>query len=123
MCDYSLEFYRSRPAQVGEKYETRCFPSGSVGFIAPGDALTAVCMAYDTRLRLEGIPKAVQNACKVMADEDVIFIRLEIGPNYDGVRFANGAQVTLQRFGSGVKGYVIDALLSPRWAPEMAEVM
>ena len=35
MCDYSLEFYRSRPAQAGEKYETCCFPSGTVGFIAP----------------------------------------------------------------------------------------
>ena len=39
------------------------------------------------------------------------------------VRFANGAQVTLQRLGPDVKGYVIDALLSPLWAPEMAEVL
>jgi hypothetical protein len=39
------------------------------------------------------------------------------------MRFANGAQVTLQKLGPGVKGYVIDALLSPLWAPEMAEVL
>ncbi len=123
MCDYSLEDYRSRPAQAGEKYETCCFPSGTVGFIAPGDGLTAVCMAYDMRLRLEGIPKSVQNACRVMADEDVTFIRLDTVPHHDAVRFTNGAQVTLQRLGPDVKGYVIDALLSPRWAPEMAEVM
>jgi len=61
MCDFSLELYRSRPARVGERYETHRFPSSTVGFIAPGDCSTAVCMAYDTRLRLEGIPQAVQN--------------------------------------------------------------
>ncbi len=81
---------------------------------------TAVCMAYDTHLRLEGISQVVQNACGVMADEDVTF---EIGQFHDGVRFANGAQVTLQRLSPGVKGSVIDALLSPLWAPEMAEVL
>ena len=48
MCDFSLELYRSRPARVGERYETPRFPSGTVGFIAPGDVSTAVCMAYDT---------------------------------------------------------------------------
>jgi hypothetical protein len=123
MCDYSLEVYRSRPAQAGETYETRCFPSGTVGFIAPGDGFTAVCMAYDMRLRLEGIPKTVQNACGVTAHEDVTFVRLETGPHHDGVRFANGAQVTLQQLGPDVQGYVIDTLLSPSWAPELADAV
>jgi hypothetical protein len=44
--------------------------------------------------RLREISQVVQNACGVMADEDVTFTRLEIGPFHDGVRFANGAQVT-----------------------------
>jgi hypothetical protein len=52
MCDYSLEAYRSRPARLGERYETHRFESYSIGFIAPGDPSTAVCMAYDTKLRL-----------------------------------------------------------------------
>jgi hypothetical protein len=77
MCDYSLEQYRSRPARVGERYETYRFPSDTVGFIAPGDAFTAVCMAYDTRLRLKGVPQAVQNCCQVTADEDATFTRQE----------------------------------------------
>lgn len=42
MCDYSLEHYRSRPAQLGEKYESHQFECRSIGFIAPGDAGTAV---------------------------------------------------------------------------------
>jgi hypothetical protein len=40
MCDYSLEQYRSRPARVGESYLTHRFPSGTIGFIAPGDSRT-----------------------------------------------------------------------------------
>ena len=62
MCDYSLETYRSRPAQLGERYETHQFQSRSIGFIVPGDPSTAVCMACDTKLRLEGIPESVQRA-------------------------------------------------------------
>jgi hypothetical protein len=122
MCDYSLEMYRSRPAQLGERYETHRFESTSVGFIAPGDASTAVCMAYDTKLTLESIPEKVQRAKSVSANEDVTFTRLEKGPHHDGVRFANGAEVTLQALGVGVKGYVYNALSSPVWMPETAEV-
>jgi hypothetical protein len=118
MCDYSLETYRSRPAQLGEKYMTHQFESFSIGFIAPGDPRTAVCMAYDTKLRLEGIPERVQRAKCVSANEDVTFTRFEKGPHHDGVRFANGAEVTLQELGPGVKGYVYNALLSPVWMPE-----
>src|SRR4029077_20751450 len=99
MCDYSLEFYRSRPAQLGERYETHQFPSFSVGFIAPGDPSTAVCMACDTKLKLEDIPERVQRAYFVSPTEEVIFTRLEKGPHHDGVRFGNSAEVTLQELG------------------------
>jgi hypothetical protein len=71
MCDYSLESYRSRPAQIGERYETHRFESRSIGFIAPGDPSTAVCMACDTKLRLEGVPEMVQRVHGVSANENV----------------------------------------------------
>jgi hypothetical protein len=80
-------------------------------------------MAYDTKLRLEGIPEVIQRSLCVSADEDVTFTRLEKGPHRDGVRFANGAEVALQRLGPGVKGYIYDALSSPLWRIESAEVM
>jgi hypothetical protein len=100
MCDYSLEAYRSRPARVGERYETHRFESYSIG-----------CMAYDTKLRLEGIPEVIQRSLCASADEDVTFTRLEKGPHRDGVRFANGAEVALQR--SLVTDVVKSDLLSP----------
>jgi hypothetical protein len=123
MCDYSLETYRSRPAQLGERYETHQFQSYSIGFIAPGDPSTAICMACDMKLRLEGIPERVQRAKAVSANEDVTFIHLDKGFHHDGVRFANGAEATLQALGCGVKGYLYDAMLSPVWMPETAEAL
>jgi len=123
MCDYSLEAYRSRPALLGERYETHRFESYSIGFIAPGDPATAVCLACDTRLRLEGIPEKVQRAKCVSANEDATFTRLEKGRHHDGVRFTNGAEVTLQELGPGVKGYLYDNLVSLAWMPEIAEAI
>ena len=113
MCDYSLEAYRSRPARQGEHYTSHRFPSGTIGFIAPGDPVTAICMAYDTKLTLEEIPQTVQHALGVQASEPVIFSRVENDLFHDGVRFDNGAEVTLQRLGQGVKARVEDALLTP----------
>ncbi len=110
MCDYSLEAYRSRPAQEGVGYETHRFPSRSIGFIAPTDVVTAVCMACGMQLKLEDIPEDVQQTVGVTANEFVTFARLETGMYRDGVRFANGAEISLQQLGPGVKAIVIDAL-------------
>lgn len=123
MCDYSLEHYRSRPAQLGEKYETHQFESRSIGFIAPCDAATAICMACDTKLRLEGIPQRLQGRLGVSATENVTFTRLDAGPHHDGVRFANGAEVTLQELGPGVRGYVDDLLSSVVWRNQTVDAM
>jgi hypothetical protein len=117
MCDYSLEAYRSRPAGLGEKYETHRFESHSIGFVAPGDPSTAVCIECDMKLRLEGIPERVQRTKRVSANEDVTFTRIEKGLHHDGVRFGNGAEVTLQELGTGVKAYLNDALSSAIWKP------
>ena len=110
MCDYSLEMYRSRPAVAGERYETRRFPRGSVGFAAPGDADTAVCMACDTRLELAGITPELQQRLSVTHTTAATFVRIEQGPYHDGVRFPNGAEVTLQQLGPGVSAGVVDTL-------------
>ena len=122
MCDYSLEAYQSRPAQLGERYETHRFESYSIGFVAPGDPSTAVCMECDMKLRLEGIPERVQRTKRVSANEDVTFTRIEKGVHHDGVRFGNGAEVTLQELGPGVKGHLYDALASAIWKPSTKRV-
>jgi hypothetical protein len=119
MCDYSLEMYASRPAREGERYVTTRFPSGSVGLSAPGDCTTAVCVQYDTHLRLENISGDLQTRLGVKAEEDVVFARLEHGAYRDGVRFTNGKEVSLQLLGSGV-GATLTAIAKPA-APAIVE--
>jgi hypothetical protein len=50
MCDYSLETVRSRPAKIGEKLTTQHFTTGTIGFAAPEDTNTAVCLLPGTEL-------------------------------------------------------------------------
>jgi hypothetical protein len=44
------DYVKSRPAKVGEKLRTQQFHPGTVGFAAPEDANTAVCVLSGTEL-------------------------------------------------------------------------
>jgi len=112
MCDYSLEAYRSRPARQGEQYTTHRFPSGTVGCVAPGNTATAICIAFDSVLKLENIPQAVQEAYGVQPSEQVTLCRLEDALFQDGVRFANGKEISLQCLGPGVTVGLVDDLVT-----------
>jgi len=118
MCDYSLELYRRRPAQSGERYELTRFPSGSKGFASPGDCTTAVCMPYETRLRLSGIPGDLQQCLEVHETEEVTFVELDAGAYRDGVEFENGMVVSLQKLATGISASITEPLERP--LPEMA---
>ena len=50
MCDYSLHHVQSRAAQVGDKLTTRNFGTGTRGFAAPENLMTAVCVLPGTEL-------------------------------------------------------------------------
>ena len=50
MCDYSLQQVKSRPAKVGDKLTTHQFNTGTIGFAAPEDPSTAVCVLPGTEL-------------------------------------------------------------------------
>jgi len=109
MCDYSLETYQSQPAVTGERYVLDQFSSGSKGFTTRPGCTTAVCMAADARLRLEGISYALQEAHGIGAVEEVTVIRREPGPYHDGVRFRNGREILLQALDRGVRATVLPA--------------
>lgn len=111
MCDYSLEMYGSRPARESERYVTTRFPSGSIGLTSPGDCGTAVCVQYDTKLTLEGIPRELQASLAIGAVAEATFVSLEHGAYRDGVRFANGKCASLQQLNTGV-GVTITAELT-----------
>lgn len=122
MCDYSLEAYRRRPAQTGERYRTHRFPTGSIGLIAQEDPTTAVCVECDTRLHLVGLSETIRTALNLEAEEDATFIRLDGGGYRDGVEFANGRQVSLQQIGPGVTVYLTKPLTAQIWTTRHVEM-
>jgi hypothetical protein len=76
-------------------------------------------MACDMKLRIENVPTYLQDALGSARTDRRS--RLETGPHHDGVRFDNGAEVTLQQLGPGVKACVIDELRDPIRATEEIE--
>jgi hypothetical protein len=107
MCDYSLELYRSRPAEQDEQLTLERFSSGSMGFAAGRNCDTAVCIPADARLRLVGIADTVQRTLGIGPVEEVVMTRLEHGPHKDAVRFSNGRDVCLQSLNSGLTAIVL----------------
>lgn len=110
MCDYSLEMYASRPARQSETYVTTRFPSGSIGLVSPGDRATAICVQYDTKLELAGIPAPVRDRYGLGERETAAFSRIETGAYHDGVTLRDGRVLSLQQIGPGV-AVSVDALL------------
>jgi hypothetical protein len=106
MCDYSLEMYGSRPAREGERYAATRFPSGSIGFAAPGDPKTAVCMQCDTRLVLTDIPADLRARLRVGERVEAIFAQAESGAYRDGLLLPGGRFVSLQELRPGVGAYI-----------------
>ena len=107
MCDFSLEAYRSRPAEEGEKLTLERFPSGSMGFTTGPSCDLAVCVPADTHLLLQGIGETVREACGVGSIEEVVMTRLEGGPYKDAVRFSNGTAILLQKLDRGLAAVIV----------------
>ena len=131
MCDYSLEAYRSRPAEEGEKLTLERFPSGSMGFTAGPVCDTAVCVPEGSHLIVQGIGDTVRESCGVGAVEESLMTRLADGPYRDAVRFANGKEILLQRLGRGLTAVVVafpavrveaETRIEPATAPALALV-
>lgn len=123
MCDYSLEAFRSRPARQGEEYITNRFPSGSIGFVSPGDQSVAICMACDMELELSRIPSGTQAQAGVSESEKVTFTQVDGPFNRDAVRFANGKVMTLQALGAGITAWLVAAPASAKLGPAAAELV
>jgi hypothetical protein len=106
MCDYSLEMYGSRPAREGELYVSTRFPSGSIGFAAPGDPRVPVCVQCDTKVVLTDIPASMQKTYRIGAEVETVFAQRETGLYRDGLRLRDGRFLSLQELPPGVGAYV-----------------
>lgn len=89
----------------------------------PGDRATAICVQYDTKLELTDIPAPVRERYNLGERESVVFARIETGAYHDGVVLKDGAIVSLQQIGPGVK-VAVEALLeteTPVKEPALAQ--
>lgn len=118
MCDYSLAGVHTRLAEAGDRLAVHRFPSGSLGMVSLRrrwreilfPSLTvAVCIPPGARLLLEEVPTAIQHQFGVSETEEVVFTQRtwEAYVHRDSVRFASGAEVSLQQLRCGQHATVL----------------
>jgi hypothetical protein len=128
MCDFSLEFVKSRPAKIGDKLiSTRFDNSFTRGFAAVGEPV-AVCLLPGTELAFE---KAVE--CKrgygivpnLLIDETVAQFRQvnKDKPNahHDALQFPSGKIVLLHNLSEGQHANVLQLPAIAHGAPAASE--
>lgn len=135
MCDYSLHGIRNRLAEEGETLVVHRFFTGSKGltspeylkptmppkgllaavkkFFAAEPEVCAVCVPDGAELVVHGIPRRLQEAHCLNADEVVTFrqLSLEAHTYRDAVEFRNGVRIRLQELENGQQVEVL--ALSP----------
>jgi hypothetical protein len=88
--------------------------------------LPAVCVLPGARLYVEGIPSDVRAVCGVGEAAEATFVQLTAEPfRYrDALRFANGAEVLVQKFPEGMEVEILSLALAedPEEEPEEVEV-
>ena len=125
MCDYSLQYVRSRPAKVGDKLTTRDFGTRTRGFAAAEDAGVAVCVLPGTELAFSS-PVAVTDfvvnwRVETLAHATAIFRQVnktEPMKHHDALEFPDGRIVLLTRLSEGQVATVLQLPAQPASAGE-----
>jgi hypothetical protein len=128
MCDYSLEHFASRDAEVGDKLvSTRFHESISRGFAGVGDPNTAVCLRPGTEIAFEDdvvfdnvlgagrqtVPSRVARFRQV--DKDTPHL------HHDALEFPDGRTVLVTRLVEGQRATVLQLPAMPHAAHETAD--
>jgi hypothetical protein len=127
MCDYSLQNVKSRPARVGEKLRTKHFNTGTLGFAAPEDATTAVCVLPGTELAFAGAVRCNRLGLlgwkpKVLNHLTAIFRQVnKQSPlmHHDSLEFPDGKMVLLTDLVEGQEATVLQLPAQPVTAAEI----
>ena len=126
MCDYSLHNVKSRPAKVGDRLTTHHFNTGTIGFAAPEDANTAVCvlpgteLAFATAIRCNRLGLLGWKP-KVLNHTTAIFRQInKHNPHthHDALEFPDGQRVLLTDVFEGQEATVLQLPAQPATAAE-----
>ena len=127
MCDYSLQYVRSRPAKVGDKLTTRDFGTCTRGFAAAEDARVAVCVLPGTELAFSSAvtvanPRFIPGwKVEKLGHATAIFRQVnkhEPMKHHDALEFPDGRIVLLTRLGEGQEATVLQLPAQPATAAE-----
>jgi hypothetical protein len=127
MCDYSLQFVRSRPAKVGDKLTTRDFGTCTRGFAAAEDAGVAVCVLPGTELAFTRAvtvryPRFLAEwKVEKLGHATAIFRQVnknEPLKHHDALEFPDGRIVLLTRLSEGQEATVLQLPAQPTTATE-----
>ena len=122
MCDYSLEYVKSRPAKVGEKLRIQRFNLGTRGFASRDDCTTAVCvlpgteLAFTTPVRCYGRAGLLGWKPKVFNHTTAIFRQVnKHNPHthHDALEFPDGQRVLLTGLVEGQEATVLQLPAQP----------
>ena len=127
MCDYSLQTVKSRAANAGEKLRTQHFNTGTIGFAAPKDTKTAVCvfpgteLAFATAVRCSGRGLFAWKV-KVINHTTAIFRQVNKDnprTHHDALEFPDGQMVLLNDVFEGQEATVLQLPAQPVTATEI----
>ena len=128
MCDYSLQYVKSRPAKVGEKLRTYLFNLGTRGFASLEDPNTAVCvlpgteLAFATPVRCYGRGQLLGWKPGVFKHTTAIFRQVnKHNPrtHHDALEFPDGRMVLLTHLLEGQEATVLQLPAQPVTAAEV----
>ena len=145
MCDYSLMALENRLAECGEELLTHRFEFGTTGLAPatevcemkrrraepvqgfwaktrrflnpPADCCTVVCIPPGARLLVCDLPQKLQRKQRLeSATQEVVFTQLDRRDYRDGIRFANGRELSLQKLPDGLRVRVLALSSEPAQA-------
>ena len=126
-ADYSLQNVKSPSAKVGEKLRTQHFNTGTIGFAAPEDAHTAVCvlpgteLAFATAIRRNRL-RWFGWKVRVVNHTTAIFRQIDKDnprTHHDALECPDGRMVLLTDLLGGQEATVLQLLAQPVTAAEI----
>ena len=122
MCDYSLEYEKSRPATAGERLRTHRFSLGTRGFASPDDCNTAVCvlpgteLGFATSVRCYGRGGLLGWKSRIVNHTTAIFRQINKDnphSHHDALEFPDGKMVLLNNLLEGQEATVLQLPAQP----------
>jgi hypothetical protein len=130
MCDYSLQYVKSRAADVADKLVVHDFGSGTKGFAAPDELGTAVCVLPGTEIAFaEPIKYVAQNESYgwepyLSKYATARFRQINLDnerTHHDALELPDGQQILLTHLTPGQEATVLQLPAAPKTEAEAKE--